>query len=153
MRFHLHYLESEFELAKFLSYHQRLPVMFEYYCAMVMTKKYNTPFYVWKKLESHHLKKALEEGFPLQDKGVDLFNDSFSHIGQVKFYGEKTSITYKKLSTFLSTDKLTGKSLRMTLLRTDHSHLSNDITKMINKGVIEDIRVCTDEFLDRVKKI
>ncbi len=152
MHFHLRFLQNEFQKVSFQKHHpHRLPIMFEYYCAMVMSKEYNTPFYVWKNLSPAHIKKALEKGFPLGDKGIDLFNDSFCHIGQAKFYGKNTTITYGKLATFLASDKLVGKSLRMTLLRTDHSRLSSDIVKMVERGLIEDVRVCTDEFLDRCK--
>ena len=149
MNFHLRFLQNEFQKEN-LTYH-RLPIMFEYYCAMVMSKIYKTPFYVWKNLSPSHTKKAIENGFPLREKGIDLFNDSFSHIGQSKFYGKNTTITYGKLSTFLASDKLVGKPLRMTLLRTDHSRLSNDIVKMVECGVIDDVRVCTDDFLDRCR--
>jgi hypothetical protein len=116
-----------------------------------MSKEYNTPFYVWKNLSPSHLKKAWLEGFPLQEKGIDLFNDSFCHVGQAKFYGKNTTVTYGKLATFLSYEKLVGKSLRMTLLRTDHSRLSSDIVKMVERGLIDDVRVCTCDFLDRCK--
>lgn len=152
MHFHLRFLQNEFQKASLIHSH-RLPVMFEYYCAMVMSKIYKTPFYVWKNLSPFHLKKATENGFPLQEKGIDLFNDSFCHIGQAKFYGKNTTITYGKLATFLASDKLVGKPLRMTLLRTDHSRLSRDIAKMVECGVIDDVRVCTDDFLDRCRML
>jgi hypothetical protein len=153
MHFHLRFLQNEFQKAGLTFQHHphRLPVMFEYYCAMVMSTIYKDPFYVWKNLSSAHIKKALADGFPLQEKGIDLFNDSFCHVGQAKFYGKNTTITYGKLATFLASDKLVGKPLRMTLLRTDHSRLSTDIEKMVERGLIEDVRVCTYEFLDRVK--
>lgn len=153
MNFHLRFLQNEFQTASFTYQHHphRLPTMFEYYCAMVMSTLHKTPFYVWKNLSPPHLKKATENGFPHQEKGIDLFNDSFCHIGQAKFYGKNTTITYGKLATFLASDKLVGKPLRMTLLRTDHSCLSNDIAKMVERGMIEDVRVCTDDFLDRCR--
>lgn len=152
MNFHLRFLQNEFQKASFTFQHHphRLPVLFEYYCAMVMSTIYKDPFYVWKNLSPSQEKKALLVGFPLQEKGIDLFNDSFCHVGQAKFYGKNT-ITYGKLATFLAYEKLVGKPLRMTLLRTDHSRLSNDIVKMVERGLVDDVCVCTHEFLDRCK--
>jgi hypothetical protein len=118
---------------------------FEYYSAIHLTKLHNICFYAYKDIPLSHKRSA---GFPLTDKGVDLIDETFNHIAQVKYYGPRSKIHYGKLSTFLATPILVGrKNLKLTLIRTDHSKLHSDIHQIVERGDLTDITMCSQEFL------
>ena len=127
------------------------PTLFEYYSAIHMSKLHQTPFFVYSDIPLSHKRGA---GFPLTDKGIDLINDRFTHIAQVKYYGPKGRITYGGLSTFLATPVLTGKrTLRLTLLRTDHCKVNEDIKGIIKRGDLTDISMQERAFLDYIRSL
>jgi hypothetical protein len=142
---HLRFLEQRMKTI------QHLPTVFEYYSAIHLTKEYQTPFYVYQDIPDNHKRYA---GFPLRDKGIDLVNDTFQHVAQVKYYGKKSILHYGNLSTFLATPLLVGKpNLRMILIRTNVSRLSEDIQNMVRRGDIKDITLCPQTFLQSLENL
>jgi hypothetical protein len=126
-----------------------LPTLFEYYSAIHMSKLHQTPFFVYRDIPLSHKKLA---GFPLTDKGIDLINACFTHIAQVKYYGQRSQITYGRLSTFLATPILTGKRvLHLTLLRTDHCKVHNDVRRIIERADLCDVVLHDRAFLDWIR--
>ena len=122
-----------------------LSARFEYYSAIHLTKLHKVCFYAYKDIPISH---KLYAGFPLTDKGIDLIDETFSHIGQVKYYGPRSKIHYGKLSTFLATPILVGrKHLQLTLVRTHHSKLHSDIHHIVQRGDLKDVTLCAREFL------
>jgi hypothetical protein len=100
MRSHLQFLEQR------LSTLSHLPTRFEYYSAIHLSKLHNICFYVYQDIPDSHKRNA---GFPVFDKGVDLIDETFRHIVQVKYYGPKRKIGYGHLATFLGTPILVGR--------------------------------------------
>uniref|UniRef100_A0A6C0KVL0 Mrr-like domain-containing protein n=1 Tax=viral metagenome TaxID=1070528 RepID=A0A6C0KVL0_9ZZZZ len=140
---HLRFLEQR------MTSIQHVPTLFEYYSAIHLTNQYQTPFYVYQDIPDNHKRYA---GFPLRDKGVDLVNDTFQQVAQVKYYGKKSTLYYGNLSTFLATPLLVGKpNLRMILIRTNVCRLSEDIKKIIRRGDMKDITLCPHTFLQTLK--
>jgi superfamily II DNA or RNA helicase len=126
------------------------PTQFEYYSAIQLSRLYKKSYYVWKDLTPIQKEKA---EFPINDKGIDLAEETFSSVAQVKYYGEKQSIGYGKLATFCGMPVLTGKNLILNLLRTSHSCLSSDIQGMIKGGRMNDIPLCNRLFLETCERI
>ena len=120
-----------------------LPTAFKYYSAIHLTRYYKKPFFVYGDICSS---KKTEFGFPIQDKGIDIVDEHFQHIAQVKYYKEYSKIYYGKLATFLATPLLVGKKLDMTLARTN-CLLHSDIKQIIVRGDLNDIRLCNKDFL------
>lgn len=89
---HIHFLKQRMMLTPCLY------TRFEYYSAIHLTKLHNICFYAYKDIPLSHKRSA---GFPLTDKGVDLIDETFNHIAQVKYYSPRSKIHYGKLSTFL----------------------------------------------------
>lgn len=127
-----------------------IPTMFEYYSALYLSRMYKKPFYVYRDVLYNHKEKY---GFPIQDKGIDVIDHSFRTIVQVKYYKEGNQIQYKKLSTFLATPLLVGRSdLQLILVRPNHCTIHSDINKIISRGDLIDIAVCPKEFISYIKK-
>ena len=126
-----------------------LPSRVEYYSAIHLTKLHNVCFYAYKDIPISHKRYA---GFPLTDKGIDLIDETFSHIGQVKYYGPRSKIHYGKLSTFLATPILVGrKNLQLTLVRTHHSKLHSDIQNIVHREDLNDVTLCAQEFMKSMR--
>jgi hypothetical protein len=126
-----------------------LPTCFEYYSAIHLSTLYQTCFYVYQDLPHSH---KLNAGFPLSDKGIDLVDDTFRHIVQVKYYGLKKKIHYGNLATFLGTPLLVGRSnLRMTLVRTKHCTLHSDLLAIVQRGGMSDVTLCSRAFLKQMR--
>lgn len=126
------------------------PEIFEYYSAIYMSKRHRTHFHVWKNIDMNKKKK---EGFPVMDMGIDVSDPNFVHIVQSKYYRANNMITYGKLATFLSTPLLTGKSVKMTLIRTSHSTIDHNVQCIIIRGDLEDVVVDNKQFLQDVDEI
>ena len=140
---HLQFLKQRMATTSYL------PTRFEYYSAIHLTTLYNTCFYVYKDIPISHKRNA---GFPITDKGIDLIDETFDHIGQVKYYGSRSKIHYGKLSTFLATPILVGrKNLQLTLIRTNNSKLHSDIQQIVQRGDLTDITLCPQEFLKNMR--
>lgn len=138
-------------LTKQMTFVTHRPTLFEYYSAIHMSKLHQTPFFVYHDIPLSHKRSA---GFPFTDKGIDLINDCFTHIAQVKYYGPKGQITYGSLSTFLATPVLTGKRmLHMTLLRTDHCKVHEDVKGIIRRADLTDIALKEKDFLDCIRSL
>jgi hypothetical protein len=128
-----------------------VPTLFEYYTAIHLTKKLETPFYVYCDLPHSH---KINSGFPIQDKGIDVIDSTLQHIVQVKYYKKHGEIHYGKLSTFLATPILVGHNhLRLTLVRTNHSRLHPEIQKIVKRGDMNDVTLCPQQFLQMIKKL
>jgi len=125
-------------------------MIFEYYSAIELTKRLGRPFFVYEDF-SPSIKAS--NGFPVQDKGIDLIDTSLSIVGQCKYYSNKSTITYGKLSTFLASDKLVGKKLEYYLIRTDECKLDSLVQKMIDRGEMYDIKIYKEEFIENLKTI
>jgi hypothetical protein len=124
---------------------QHLPTLFEYYSAIHLTKERQSRYYVYNDLPDSHKRNA---GFPLTDKGVDLVDETWKHIVQVKYYGSKQRIHYGKLSTFLGTPLLVGqRHLNLTLVRTYHCKLHSEIHRIVQRGDLKDITLHARDFL------
>jgi len=143
LRPHLEFLRAQMMLSR------HMPTIFEYYSAIHLSQTHHTRFYTYRDLPHSHKKDA---GFPLSDQGIDLVDETFHHIVQVKYYKPKTKITYGDLSTFLATPLLVGrKQLRLTLVRTQHCILHSDIQTIIRRGNMTDVALCSKEFLRSLK--
>jgi len=127
-----------------------VPTLFEYYSAIHLTKQFQTRFYAYQDIPESHKKNA---GFPVYDKGIDLIDEIFQNIVQVKYYKKNGIIHYGKLSTFLGSPVLVGrKDLRLTLVRTHHSQLHHEIQNIVNRGDMKDITLCPNQFLHAIKR-
>lgn len=126
------------------------PTIFEYYSAIEMTNRIGKPFFIYNNFSS--IIKG-SNNFPVQDKGIDLIEPSLSIVGQCKYYSNKSTITYGKLSTFLASDKLVGKKLEYYLIRTDECKLDSLVKKMIDRGEMYDIKIYKEEFIENLKTI
>lgn len=148
---HLHFLKwNIFRLSSSPNTKFTYPEIFEYYSAMYMSNRYQTQFHVWKNIDKNKKKK---EGFPVMDMGIDVSDPHFNHIVQSKYYQANNVITYGKLATFLSTPLLTGKSVKMTLIRTEHSFINHNIQTIVERGDLEDVIVDNEQFLHEVNEI
>jgi len=148
---HIHFLKwNIFRLASSPITRFTYPEIFEYYSAIYMSKRHQTRFNVWKNIDMNKKKK---EGFPVIDMGIDVSNLNFDHIVQSKYYRANNIITYSKLATFLSTPMLVGKSVKMTLIRTEHSLIDHNIECIIIRGDLEDVVVDNKQFLQDVDLI
>jgi len=150
IRNHLQYLErrmTERRMGARLNYSK----MFEYYAAIHLTKLHEMPFYVYEDMPPAIKKEA---GFPPIDMGIDLINDRFNHIAQVKFYKEGSRITYSGLSTFLATPVLVGRPhLQLSLVRTEGSRIHPYVQQIIRRRGMNDIPLEISAFLDRVRRL
>lgn len=136
---HLHFLEQRMSNIK------HLPTLFEYYSAIHLTKKQQIRYYVYQDLPDSHKRDA---GFPIMDKGVDLVDETWQNIVQVKYYGQKNKIHYGKLATFLGTPILVGrKHLNLTLVRTNHCKVHSEIHRIIRRGDLIDVPLSSRDFL------
>ena len=148
---HLHFLKwNIFKMESSPLTRFTYPEIFEYYSAIYMSKRYQTQFHVWKNIDKEKKKK---ESFPVMDMGIDVSDPHFSHIVQCKYYRANNIITYGKLATFLSTPLLTGKSAKMTLIRTEHSLIDHNIKCIIDRGDLEEVLVVNEQFLHDVNEI
>ena len=118
---HITFLEENIYTALNHLNEKSLPSIFEYYCAIFLSKKHNENFYVWKDILPS-IKENLKA--PTNDKGIDISNEYFTNLNQVKYYGEDSIICYSKLSTFLAFGTFFTKEIRnnicYSLLRTEH---------------------------------
>jgi len=136
---HLQFLEQRMASIR------HLPTRFEYYSAIHLTNLHQIRFYAYQDIPLSHKR---DTGFPLHDKGVDLIDETFRHIVQVKYYGPKRKIHYSHLSTFLATPLLVGrKHLQLTLVRTQHSKIHREIQQIVQRGDLADVTLCSNEFL------
>lgn len=148
---HIHFLEwSIFRLSSLPISNVTYPTMFEYYSAIHMSKRHQKQFHVWQNIDKKKKKKV---GFPIMDMGVDVSDIHFDHIVQSKYYRANNIITYGKLATFLSMPMLTGKASKMTLIRTEHSLIDDDIRCIVDRGDLEDVLINKEEFLQDVDEI
>lgn len=128
-----------------------LPTCFEYYSAIFLTNLYDTPFNVWKDIDKN-IKNV--HGFPKRDLGIDLSNDTFSIIGQSKYY-TKSTITYEKLSTFLAIEKLANSSnnIKSVLIRNKDSKIDSNVKKMIQNNILIDIEINEKDFMKKIESL
>jgi len=148
---HIHFLRwNIYRLASSPITKFTYPEIFEYYSAIYMSKRHLTHFHVWKNIDA---KKKKKEGFPVMDMGIDVSDPKFDHIVQSKYYRTNNIITYGKLATFLSTPMLTGKPVKMTLIRAEHSLIDRNIECIIIRGDLEDVVVDNEQFLQDVDEI
>ena len=149
---HISYLEKNIkDLLKHPPNNLTWPTIFEYYSAIHLSNIHQKPFYVWKDLSPFQKKNA---NFPNTDKGVDITETSFTIIGQSKYYSENNTITYGKLATFLSTDKLVGRNdLQFILLRSHHSIIDKSIKQMIDRKDLIDISLNNNDFLSFCEEV
>jgi hypothetical protein len=141
---HLQFLEQRLASLTHLS------LQFEYYSAIHLTKQFQTRFYAYQDIPESHKKYA---GFPISDKGIDLIDETFQTIVQVKYYKKNGKIYYGNLSAFLASPILVGrKDLRLTLVRTNHSWLHPEIQNIIKRGDMKDITLCPNQFLETLKR-
>ena len=139
MRTHIQFLERQMRNIT------HLPTLFEYYSAIHMTNLHQIRFYAYQDIPLSHKRDA---GFPLSDKGIDLVDETFCHIVQVKYYGFQKKLHYGNLATFLATPILVWRpNLRLTLIRTKHSVLHTDLQRMVQRRDLIDVTLCSKEFL------
>ena len=147
---HIEFLERKIQELGTHDHPLSRPTQFEYYSAIHLSLLHHTPFYVWKDLTPLQKEKA---GFPVNDKGIDVAEDSFHIIGQAKYYGERKSIGYGTLATFLGMPILSGRTLNLHLLRTDHSCLSSEIKRIVEGGRLHDIPLSPHDFQEACQHI
>lgn len=139
---HLTFLEKRMRTIRYL------PHAFEYYAAKQMSLFHKTPFYVYQDISPIQKQQF---GFPIEYKVVNLADENFTHIAQVKYYGHEKNINYETLSTFLGTPILVGKKdITMTLIRTQHFVLHPELQKIVDRCDITDFKLCSTEFLKEV---
>jgi len=142
MKSHLRFLESRMAAI------QHRPTLFEYYAAIHMTRLHQTRFYVYQDLPDSHKRDA---GFPIQDKVVDLIDETYRHIAQVKYYKPNRMICYGHLATFLATPVLVGyKHLRLSLVRTEHCKIHSDIEHMVRRKDLTDVLIRQSDFFSHL---
>ena len=140
---HLQFLESKMASIR------HVPTLFEYYAAIQLSKQHHIRFYGYQDIPDRHKKDA---GFPIRDQGIDLIDETFQTIVQVKYYRKDAMLHYGMLSTFLGTPLLVGrKHLRLLLVRTDHSCLTSEIQSIVRRGDMTDVRLCSKTFLQTLK--
>jgi len=144
-----HLSKHIYSLERKMLHNTHLPTAFEYYSAIHLTRQHKKPFFVYQDISPS---KKAEFGFPIQDKGVDIVDEYFQHIAQVKYYRKYSKIHYGKLATFLATPLLVGKKLDMTLIRTDDCLLHSEIKQIIARGDLKDITLSANDFLKDTKK-
>jgi hypothetical protein len=145
-----HLSKHIYSLERKMLHSTHLPTAFEYYSALHLTRHYQKPFFVYQDISPS---KKTEFGFPIQDKGVDIVDEYFQHIVQVKYYRKYSKIYYGKLATFLATPLLIGKKLDMTLVRTDNCLLHSEIKQIVTRGDLKDITLSENDFLRQMPKI
>lgn len=148
MNNHILFLNSNmYKLIKSIKYEQNkmlVPTLFEYYSAVKLTHIYQRPFWVWKDILPIKKQKA---NFSITDKGIDISDETFTIIGQSKYYSPKNYITYGKLSTFLATKVLVGRhDIQFNLIRTDDCKIQKNVQSIINRGDLTDVCVDRNEF-------
>lgn len=144
MHSHLRYLKDQMIQIR------HRPTLFEYYAAIQLTKQHNRPFYVYQDLPLSHKRNA---GFPLTDKGIDVVDECFQHIVQVKYYGPRMKLHYGQLATFLATPLLVGRrDLSLTLVRTKTCTVHSDIQGIIDRRDLTDVPLCEAEFLKSMRQ-
>lgn len=150
IHFHIKHLENKIANLLNKTNNLTIPTCFEYYSAISLTKKYKTPFNVWKDVLSEEKRKR---NFPIRDKGIDIVNENFSIIAQSKYY-TKSTITYGKLSTFLATDKIVDQNyFQMILVRLSSSKIDSHVKHMILKEILIDFQIKEEEFIDYINYI
>ena len=143
MQSHLRYLKDH------MARMTHRPTLFEYYAAIQLTKQHSRPFYVYQDLPLSH---KINAGFPLTDKGIDVIDECFQHIVQVKYYGPNTKLHYGQLATFLATPLLVGRrDLSLTLVRTKTCTVHSDIQRIIDRGDLTDLTLCSREFMRKYR--
>ena len=143
MQSHLRYLKDH------MARMTHRPTLFEYYAAIQLTKQHSRPFYVYQDLPLSH---KINAGFPLTDKGIDVIDECFQHIVQVKYYGPNTKLHYGQLATFLATPLLVGRrDLSLTLVRTNTGTVHSDIQRIIDRGDLTDLTLCSREFMRKYR--
>lgn len=141
---HLEYLKHQ------MSSIRHVPTLFEYYAALHLTRHHGVRFYAYPDLPPSHKQEA---GFPITDKGVDLIDETFRHIVQVKYYGPRRRIHYGHLATFLGTPLLVGRRhLTCTLVRTTHCRLHSELHSMVQRGDLSDVTLCSQAFLKSIRR-
>jgi hypothetical protein len=153
---HIRFLESKIYqlIYKNPKNNLTLPTCFEYYSAIFLTNLYNTPFNVWKDIDTNNKKMR---GFPTRDLGIDLSNHTFSIVGQSKYY-TKSTITYGKLSTFLAIEKLaysncSNEKFTSVLIRNKDSKIDSNVKKMIQNNIIIDIEINDKDFFNKIENL
>jgi hypothetical protein len=148
---HIEFLDQKIKLLIHKgSIDNNIPTIFEYYSAIKLTKRFNREFYVYNDIFKFRNK---DFNFPQKDHGIDVIDLSLKSVVQCKYYSSNSYITYKKLSTFLASEKLVGKKLDFFLARTEQSKLDCLVKKMIDRNDIVDIPVNNNEFLDYIDNI
>lgn len=144
---HLKFLQTQIFLHR-----EKLPIAFEYYVAHKFTKDFGQVFFVWKDVpESLRTMYQL----PARDKGVDCISDDTKTLVQCKYYSQKNTIYYNKLSTFLGFVQFFGDDCKrnLYLVRTAESRISTDVQKIINTRNLVDCTIPTQTFVQSVNKI
>ena len=127
------------------------PTMFEYYGAIHFSEQYHRPYRVWGDITATSKKN---HKFQVRDTGVDLTEDTFTHLCQVKYYRAGNMISYSKLANFLAMPLIIGRhDIKMTLFRPSHSLLDRKTLRLIDKGDLEDVVIENDKFLSDVEQI
>lgn len=133
-----------------------IPAIFEYFSAYKMCEEYKENFNVWGDI-SPDLKE--KNNFPNNDMGVDIANENFYHLGQCKYY-QNSTITWRKLCTFLSFPTLTDvsenldnfiKHHKLHLLRSENSKCSKLINNVFKAKNLTDNILNEKEFRDFIE--
>lgn len=124
--------------------------IFEYYSCIVLSKRDNKLYFVYSDV-SPSFKE--HNNLPSADNGID-FSDMIDTIGQCKYYGNNSTITYRSLSTF-GCWKTAGDTIKwknLILVRTKDSRLHSIITKHF-RDLFADYPLDREDFLDYLRTL
>jgi hypothetical protein len=121
------------------------PTIFEYYSAVQLSITHKKPFWVWKDIPKEEKLKAK---LPVLDKGIDISDETFTNLGQCKYYSNGNYITYNKISSFLATRVLVGRQdINFNLIRTNDCKIDKSLQSIIFRKDLKDIKIDNQDFL------
>jgi len=150
MEQHLQFLKNNaFYISKNVN-NLTIPSLFEYYSAYYLSEKLNIPFYVWKDLTPTQKETC---NFPNEDKGVDIADANFDHLGQSKYY-QNSTVNYGKLGTFFGFPIYSTivKQYKYHLLRSENSKISSNIRNIIRIGNLDDNVLLEQDFRNFIEE-
>lgn len=148
MEQHLQFLKTSAHFITKKVNNLTIPSLFEYYSAHFLSKKLGIPFYVWKDLTPTQKNLC---NFPNADKGCDIADENFKHLGQSKYY-QNSRVNYGKLATFLGFPQFSKKKSSLHLLRSQDSKVSSDIQSIINIGNMKNHTLSEKNFQIFIKQ-
>ena len=139
---HIHFLEKR------MCTIAPLPLVFTYYSALYMTRKYQKPFLVYKDIPLH--KKQYFGYFFSHDELIS--DQEGKHVALVDYHND--DMESNKLEQFITIpERMQHNPLELSLIYTHNSTLHIDLHKLISTNKINQISICENEFMMSLKSI